>query len=408
MWAGGAGGQPGALGEGTSDWYAMDLLVADGLETDSEQEQGDVRMGEYVDGDTTLIRHQGLDCRVGVTTGCPGPADTGPGGFDFSDYGRIEGAPDVHSDGEIWAETLWDVRRALTATRPDGVTRARRYITGGLRLAPPEPTFLEMRDAILQSAALAAGGEDVGTLWQAFAGRGLGWSATTDGPLDSQPSAAFDVPPGAHTGEATSVQATAATLNGVIDPNGEPTAYRFQFGETVTYGGATALGSLGGHDPIGVATTVTGLRPGTTYHYRVVALRGVRELDGADRTFTTPPPPPPAVPAAPAAPPAAIRPTSLVGSRLTVTAKGFFKVRAIFGDSAPLGSARITVLAGTRRLARASSPVRPGRTVTKTLRLSARGRDVIRRGRSKRVTVELRLPGGQKVKKTMRLTRRRR
>ena len=48
---------------------------------------------------------------------------------------HIDG-PEVHADGEIWVETLWDLRRALVAKHPsDGVTRARALITDGMRLA---------------------------------------------------------------------------------------------------------------------------------------------------------------------------------------------------------------------------------------------------------------------------------
>jgi extracellular elastinolytic metalloproteinase len=417
MWASPGGGQPGAIGEGTSDWYAMDLLVEDGLETDAA-EPGDVRLGEYIDDDGTLLRYQGLDCRVGVPA-CPGPPGAGAGGFDLRDYGRIEGYPDVHpevhSDGEIWAQTLWDLRRALVATRPDGIERARRYVTGGLRLAPPEPTFLHMRDAILQSAALESGAEDVDTLWQTFAARGIGWSAETSGPLDKAPRAAFDLPPNAHTGEATSVQPTSATLNAVIDPNGQATSYRFELGDDPSYDETTSLGTVAGDDPAAVAVPVTGLHPNTTYHYRVIASRGSRELAGLDRTFTTPaeqqPPEAPLPSPSPSPSPSSLpvaKVTSLSGAKVTADRKGLFKVKVRFGDAAPEGKARLTVWRKGKRLARASTAVRRGTTVTKTLRLSKTGRNVIRRGRSKMVRIELLLPDGAKLKKTIRLTRKKR
>lgn len=405
MWAGAGGGQPGALGEGTSDWYAMDFLVSDGLESDGAA-AGDVRVGEYLDGGTDLIRYQGVDCQVGQSAGCPAAGTAGAGGFDLSDYGKIEGGPQVHSDGEIWAQTLWDVRRALIATTPDGVMRARRYITGGLRVAPPQPNFLEMRDAILQSAAIEGGGQDLDTLWQVFAARGMGWSADTTGPGDAHPSAAFDRPPGATTGDVSSILPTAATLTAVIDAKGHSTSYSFQYGETANYGAASGVATVGDTSGVAVAQTITGLRPATTYHYRVVASRGARELAGAERTFTTapatvvtPPPPPP--------PPVA-KVTSLGGAKLTADRKGFFKVKVRFGDAAPAGNARLTVSRRGKRLARAKTPVRLGKTVTKTLRLTKKGRNVIRRGRWKKVTLELRLPDGKKLKKTVKLERKKR
>jgi hypothetical protein len=48
----------------------------------------------------------------------------------------------VHADGEIWAETLWDIRTAL------GPAVGESLITEGLRLSPPEPSFLDARNAI--------------------------------------------------------------------------------------------------------------------------------------------------------------------------------------------------------------------------------------------------------------------
>ena len=80
-----------------------------------------------------------------------------------------------------------------------------------------------------------------------------------------------------------------------------------------------------------------------------------------------------------------------------------------FAADAPTArKARLRVLSGKRRFAEGKITVRPGRTVTKTLRLNRKGRKAIRPGRSRKVKLELRLPDGQKVTKTVKLTRRRR
>jgi hypothetical protein len=60
-----------------------------------------------------------------------------------------------------------------------------------------------------------------------------------------------------------------------------------------------------------------------------------------------------------------------------------------------------------KRIASAAVAVRPGRTITKSLRLTRAGRRMIRPGRSLRVTVELRLPNGGALRERMRLTRKR-
>src|SRR6185295_9028392 len=95
---------------------------------------------------------------------------------------------EVHADGEIWAETLWDLRQAI------GGHDARALITEALRLSPKQPSFLDMRDAILQ-ADVAAGGAHHAEIWQVFAHRGMGYSATTAGANATRAVEAFDLPP---------------------------------------------------------------------------------------------------------------------------------------------------------------------------------------------------------------------
>ena len=70
--------------------------------------------GEIVTG--RLGRSQPMDCPVGSAgPACPGSAGAGPGGYTYGDLGRVIEQPETHADGEIWAETLWDLRRRLIA-----------------------------------------------------------------------------------------------------------------------------------------------------------------------------------------------------------------------------------------------------------------------------------------------------
>ena len=67
---------------------------------------------------------------------------------------------------------------------------------------------------------------------------------------------------------------TGATLNARIDPGGFPTKYRFEYGPTTSYGQVSppGEGSVGeGNGPVAVSQQLTGLEPGVTYHFRVVA-----------------------------------------------------------------------------------------------------------------------------------------
>ena len=177
--------QPGALGEAWSDWYAMDYLVAKGFQPDTGA-PGEVVLSVFESLTPTDFRRNPLDCPVGGT--CPGTPSAGAGGFTFGDYGRILGGPEVHADGEIWAETLWDLRTAVGSDTAQGL------ITGGLRLTPPAPTFLQARDAILQQAQATGGATLFQQVFEVFAARGMGANAFTAGPADNAPIEDFSVP----------------------------------------------------------------------------------------------------------------------------------------------------------------------------------------------------------------------
>jgi phosphodiesterase/alkaline phosphatase D-like protein len=90
------------------------------------------------------------------------------------------------------------------------------------------------------------------------------------------------------TGPATKVATASAVLTGHVSPNGSATAYVFSYGPTPAYGAATAARSVGsGAKSIAVTRRITGLTPGTIYHYRITATNRSGTATGADRTFTT-------------------------------------------------------------------------------------------------------------------------
>ncbi|HWH21551.1 MAG TPA: hypothetical protein VN671_13525, partial [Solirubrobacterales bacterium] len=95
--------------------------------------------------------------------------------------------------------------------------------------------------------------------------------------------------PGARTAPAIGVAGTEAVVGGVIDAHGQPTRFKFQYGLTRTYGVTTEAGEevVTGHTRIRVAEALAGLRPRTTYHYRIVAFNRFGSALGEDRTFTT-------------------------------------------------------------------------------------------------------------------------
>ncbi len=102
--------------------------------------------------------------------------------------------------------------------------------------------------------------------------------------------------PSASTGGATKVGNTTAVLNGAVNPNGHATVYQFVYGPTTAYGGAGTLHKINsGTKAVAVSATITGLTPGTTYHYRLNASSAGGAVGGADRSFTTTGHPPAAV-----------------------------------------------------------------------------------------------------------------
>jgi phosphodiesterase/alkaline phosphatase D-like protein len=114
--------------------------------------------------------------------------------------------------------------------------------------------------------------------------------------LIAAPAALAASSPTIATGAATSITTTSAVLNGRVNPNGSTTHYIFSYGPTTAYGSATVAHSAGkGTKTIDISRTITGLTPGTIYHYRLTATNGVGAAAGLDRTFTTAGHPPAAV-----------------------------------------------------------------------------------------------------------------
>jgi len=99
--------------------------------------------------------------------------------------------PEVHTDGEIWAAVLWTLRTELA-----DAWLAQRLVVEALRYTPTDPTMLDGRDAILLADSVKFQGIHLARIWQAFAQRGMGWSAETEvGPNATLVFEAFDWPP---------------------------------------------------------------------------------------------------------------------------------------------------------------------------------------------------------------------
>jgi hypothetical protein len=90
------------------------------------------------------------------------------------------------------------------------------------------------------------------------------------------------------TGAATKIGPASAVLTARINPNGRSTGFLFSYGLTTAYGVNSAARSAGhGSKTVDVSQQITGLSPGTVYHYRIYAQNASGVAYGADRTFTT-------------------------------------------------------------------------------------------------------------------------
>jgi hypothetical protein len=94
--------------------------------------------------------------------------------------------------------------------------------------------------------------------------------------------------PVVRTEAARETTATTATLTGSVDPRTRSTSWWFEYGTTKGYGSRTASRSAGsGGTARAVSAGISGLKPGTTYHYRLVARNDAGTTRGADLTLTT-------------------------------------------------------------------------------------------------------------------------
>ncbi len=197
--------QPAGMGEGWSDFYALALVAPASADPHAS----------YPEGGYITYRLAGLteNYYFGIRR-YPYTTDMGKNPLTFKDIDPSRADPhpgipispifgggdpsEVHNQGEVWCVTLWEGRASLIDKLggDEGNTTMLQVVTDGMKLSPPNPTFLEARDAIILADDVDTGGDNYSELWTAFAKRGMGYSAqapssdTTLGVLE-----AFDVPP---------------------------------------------------------------------------------------------------------------------------------------------------------------------------------------------------------------------
>lgn len=183
----------GSMGEGWSDFYALSMLN----NTNADATNGNYATGAYatyklaglLDNYVYGIRRfpystvntvnpltwGDLDQTTANTTGGIAPS---PIGFEFA------GALEVHNGGEVWANSLWEVRSRIIADPagangdvPTGNQTTLRIVTDAMKLTPLNPSFTQARDALIDADCIANACANEASIWAGFADRGLGYDA---------------------------------------------------------------------------------------------------------------------------------------------------------------------------------------------------------------------------------------
>jgi Zn-dependent metalloprotease len=189
--------QSGSMGEGWGDFFGMHYLNKKGL-------QDKPVVGAYVTGnEESGIRSYALDDAP----------------YNFGDVGYDVGGPEVHSDGDIWAAILWHAREELIERygKAEGESIIEHLVMDAMPISVPNPSMVDMRTAIIAADFERYDGKHYDSLWTAFAERGLGASAYSNGGDDTDPIPGFNHPDGQRNGQIVGKVINAATNKPITD-----------------------------------------------------------------------------------------------------------------------------------------------------------------------------------------------
>ena len=180
------------MGEGWSDWFGLMLTI----------EPGDA--GADVRGIGTFASNQPVTGR-GIRP-APYSTDFAVNGFTYGASNNAAQISEPHGVGFIYATVLWDLTWALIdqyggIPDPDlyagtgGNNIAMALVIESLKLQPCNPGMIDGRDAILQADQLLYNGAHRCLIWETFANRGFGASASQGSAASrSDQVEAFDLP----------------------------------------------------------------------------------------------------------------------------------------------------------------------------------------------------------------------
>jgi extracellular elastinolytic metalloproteinase len=208
---------PQGMSESWSDLLAMEYLSEHGYAPPGQQAY---TIGQYVTSDPVAgIRNYNMSAS--------------PLNYSSVDYDFV--GLQVHASGEVWSATNFDIRAAMIDRYGAGTPALQKSCANGatpvtscpgnrrwaqlvfdsfLLMAQSQNSQVDARDALLAADQIRFGGADLDILWNAFARRGLGEGAASNGAGDPDPTPSFASP------FATEATATFAP----VDETGAPVA----------------------------------------------------------------------------------------------------------------------------------------------------------------------------------------
>ncbi|MBT8190176.1 MAG: T9SS-dependent M36 family metallopeptidase [Bacteroidia bacterium] len=176
------------MGEGWSDWFGLVMTMQDSDIGLSTRGMGSYLLGEALNDDGIRQHPYTTDLNVNPHT-----------------YGDISAVSIPHGVGSVWSAMLWEMTWALIDqygwdsnlySGTGGNNMAMELVIEALKLQPCSPGFIDGRDAILQADQNLNGGANECLIWEAFAKRGLGFSASQGSSASVNDGIeAFDTPP---------------------------------------------------------------------------------------------------------------------------------------------------------------------------------------------------------------------
>lgn len=177
------------MGEGWSDYFGLILTMKEDDVAAQRRGIGTFAVGQPIDGNG--IRPAPYSTSFAINS------------YTYEDTNNV-GISQPHGIGFVWATMLWDLTWAMIDEYgfdsdfyegTGGNNMALKLVVDALKLQPCSPGFVNGRDAILQADVLANDGANTCLIWNVFANRGLGLSASQGSSNNRYDQVeAFDVP----------------------------------------------------------------------------------------------------------------------------------------------------------------------------------------------------------------------